>query len=130
MYRKLFFFAWVNDLQVWWAGLAHRRVTRDKGVCSWEKGKERLPLDWHQCLELAVSYLGILILWELSSPNEDSQPLLFFFPPSGCWMSVPPIPQNQTKLKSTKNQNQRTKQTSPTFPIPCSLYHKKTWGLK
>lgn len=128
MYRKLlFFFSLVNYLQVWWAGLAHWRVTRDLGVCSWEKGMERLPPDWHQCLELAVSYLGTLILWELFSPNHTASHLFFF--PGGCWMSlpVPTIKKKKPPKKPEKNPFAE-EQTKPFLPL--ALCITKNLGLE
>lgn len=128
MYRKLLlFFSLVNYLQVWWAELAHWRVTRDIGVCSWEKGMERLPPDWHQCLELAVSYLGTLILWELFSPNHTASHLFFF--PGGCWMSLP-VPAIQKKTSQKTWKRPFCQRTNKTFPTSCSLYHKKLGAWK
>jgi len=123
MYRKLLFFAWVNYLQVWWAGLAHWRVTRDTGVCSWEQGRERLPLDWHQGLELALSYLGTFILWELSSPNDTAG---HFF---CCHTTHSPAPgkkKNGGERKQTKTQ--RTNKQNLCYPLLSVSW--KTWGLK
>lgn len=128
MYRKLLlFFSLVNYLQVWWAELARWRVTRDIGVCSWEKGMERLPPDWHQCLELAVSYLGTLILWELFSPNHTASHL-FFFP---WWLlNVSSCPCN-TKKNLPKNLKKtllpENKQNLSYLLLSVS---QKAWGLK
>lgn len=126
--KVVILFSLVNYLQVWWAGLAHWRVTRDLGVCSWEKGMERLPPDWHQCLELAVSYLGTLILWELFSPNHTASHLFFF--PGGCWMSLP-VPTIIKKKNLPKNLKKpllpKNKQNLSYLLLSVS---QKTWGLK
>lgn len=134
IYRKLlFFFAWVNYLQVWWAGLAHWRVTRDIGVCSWEKGRERLPLDLHQCLELAVSYLGTFILWELSSSNDPASHLFFPLVVAECLFptqlpSFPPPPPKKRKKRNKKNPKPKNKQKNLSYPL--LSVSQKTWGLK
>lgn len=110
MYRKLLlFFSLVNYLQVWWAGLAHWRVTRDIGACSWEKGMERLLTCWHQCLELAISCLGTLIFWEPFSPNNTASHLFFSLVVAEClFLSLQnnkktQLPKNQEKNLSPKN---------------------------
>lgn len=128
MYRKLlFFFPLVNFLQVWWAGLARRRVTRDIGICSWEKGMERLPPDWHQSLGLAISYLGTFIFWELFSPNNTASHLFFSLVVADClFLSL----QNKQKTSQKTWENPLNQRTNKTFPTSCSLYHKKLGAWK
>lgn len=126
MYRKLLFFFLPNYLQVWWAGLAHWRVTRDIGVCRWEKGMERLPLNWHLCLELAVSYLGTLIFWELFSLNNTANHL--FFP---WWLLNVSFCPCKTKKNPPKKpeKNPFTKELTKPF-LPLALHITKILGLE
>lgn len=130
MYRKLFFFfSLVNYLQVWWAGLAHWRVTTDIGVCSWEEGMERLTPDWHQYLELAISFLRTLIFWELFSPNSTASHLLFSLVVAEClFLSL----QNNNNNKKTSQKHEKkpfTKEPIKLF-LPLALYVTKILGLE
>lgn len=128
MYRKLlFFFSLVNYLQVWWAGLAHWRVTRNIGVCSWEKGMERLPPDWHQCLELAVSYLGTLILWELFSPNNTTSHLFFSLVVAECLF---PSLQNKKKTLPKDMKKPLSPKNKQNLSYLLLSVLQKAWGLK
>lgn len=137
MFYFVFVFAWVNYLQVWWAGLAHWCWQKEEiGICSWENGSEGLPLDCHQCFKMAVSYFWNSSLFEnyLIQPNPNDTAT--FFSTSGCHVSL--FKTNKTKSKS-RNKNQppspKTNQSNKwrneqTFLSPCSLYNKENLGLK
>lgn len=116
MYRKLLFFLpWLimyrfGELD--W----HTEELPETGVCSWEKGMERLPPDCHQCLELAISYLGTFIFWELFSANNTASHLFLSLVFADClYLSL----QNKTKnLPKNLKKNPLTKeQTKPFLPL-------------
>lgn len=120
------FFSLVNYQQVWWAGLAQWRITRDIGVCSWEKGMERLPPYWHQCLELAISCLGTFIFWEPFSPNNTASQLFFTLVATN--VSSCPC---KTRTKKKPPQKPEKKPLSPKRGSYLLLsVSQKSWGLK
>lgn len=131
MYRKLlFFFPWLiiyrfGELD--W----HTEELPETGVCSWEKGMERLPPDWHHCLELAISYLGTFIFWELLSANNTASHLFLSLVVADClYLSL----QNKTR-NLPKNLPKNLKKTlSPKSKQNLSYrllsVSQKTWGLK
>lgn len=110
-------FAWVNYLQVWWAGLTHWSWQKEGiGICSWEKGNGGLPLDLTiMCFKVAVSYFWTPhCLRTIQSNQIQMIQLLFFFFTCCC---------SSSKLTKKQQQNKSPNKTNP--PHQKQIYQTK-----